>query len=191
MAWAPLEQALTMPIFGPRAPTSMLTWPEAMSAIIIGTRERTHPPHTPLVEHLDLLGQRNQAADAGADIDTRVIRPFLRDLQVGIAQRFLGRYQAELHKAIGASHVLGIEIVGRIESPNLAGNPAWVAGGVEGGDRYDAGSPLDDPLPTAGHVQAQWGNRPHPSDYYAAALGFRHVRLFPSNSRSWPAAHPG
>ena len=85
---------------------------------------------------------------------------------------------SELGEAVGAANFLGRgECLGSIKVLHLACDGAGVAFGVEGGDRTDARTPLDDALPALFDAPAQGGQQTDARNDDAAhgGLGSAHV----------------
>ena len=93
-AWLPAAQAVATQKLGPVQPSSMATMAGVALGIIIGTRNGRHPGRAPLDEHLLLVLQRGQPADADTGHDGAAGRVGAR--LAGVADGVDGGGEAEL-----------------------------------------------------------------------------------------------
>jgi hypothetical protein len=138
-----------------------------MSAIIIGmTKGLT------LLQRLDLLLQRADAADARADDHADALGVGLADLQFGVLDRLVRRDDRELDHAVGAPGLLGRHPHGRVEALDLAGEGRLVTAplGVEERDEIGTGLPGDRRLPVFGDIQAERRHRAQARHHHAPPL---------------------
>src|SRR4029079_7317955 len=91
--------------------------------------------------------------------------------KAGVDERLVGAHEGELDVAVGPPPLLAVEDVGRVEVLDLGGDSDRQAGGVEAGDRGDAGPPGEEPGPGRGHVVADRRQRAHAGDDDAPGLG--------------------
>ena len=129
MQCRPVVQAVTIARFGPLKPYLIDRWPEIMLMIEAGTKNgemRRGPRSQQLV--VRLLDQR-QAADAGADDDSRCARPFSsarRRRQPGVAHRLDRRGQAVVDEGVHVARFLGRQVRRSTSKPFTS--PANAAG---------------------------------------------------------------
>src|SRR5690606_26077124 len=96
-----------------------------------------------------------EAADARADGDADALGRLAFDRDAGVGDRHQRRGHAVMHEGVHLLDVLRRDPLGRVETLDLAGDAGREAGGVEVGDRADAGTAVDDPVPAAAQVVAE------------------------------------
>ncbi len=128
-ASAPLEQADVAQKFIPFAPSMMDTCPAAASAIIMGT-SRGLIRRGPFSARVAIWAESvvmpaYAAADQNADIGA-----FFLAVQVGLLHCLHGGHRGELGVAVHAAGFTVLEVLGRVETLHLGGDP-----GLEGSRR--------------------------------------------------------
>src|SRR5690606_12470305 len=133
-----------------------------------------------------LLLDAEDAADARTDDRTDALGIGLVDLQPGIIQSHERGGQAVVDERLHLLGVLGRDEDGGVEITDLAGDAGAEPAGVEIGDRADAGSAVDDAVPTAGQGVAQRRYHAHAGDHDATLT---HWRLLTVSDRFFCAWH--
>ena len=132
--------------FGPLAPMSIETLPEAMFGSIIGTKNG-EMRFGPLVSRVSVPALEGlHAAHAGTDQDPDSLG-FGWNIETRLRDRFPRRRDGELGVAIHAAAFLAANPFGRIEPLHLAGKSGFESLGIESGDWTDARSPGRDRIP--------------------------------------------
>ena len=89
-----------------------------------------------------------ESADAAADIDAGTFGFFARrNLESGTLEREIRRRDGQVDEPPHFLDFFFLDVVGRIEALDLAGDAATEIGGVEGGDRTDTALSAPDGLP--------------------------------------------
>ena len=111
-----------------------------------------------------LLLDAEDAANARTDDRSDAVGIGLGDFQARIVQGHERGRQSVVDERLHLLRVLGRHEGGGIEIADLPGDAGGEAGGVEMGDRTDAGTAVDHTLPGAGQVVAQRRDRAHAGD---------------------------
>ena len=174
MEWLDVAQADTAEKFGPLMPFMMLSWPGSMLMMVLG----------------GLLLDAEDAADAGTDQRADALGIFVGDFQTRIVHRHERRSDAVMDERIHLLHILGGHEGAGIEVADLAGDARGELRDIERGDGAQTGTSVDDAVPAAGHVIAQWRDHAHAGDHYAtlAHIQLLGVILAPAPARL-PAAN--
>ena len=123
MLWVPVEQAVTMHMFGPRAPSSMAIWPDAVSGSMLamknGLTDRGRGLH-----RLDGVRHEPRSAHARAEVDPHVVAFGRRSPSPASATACLAAatpnttFLSVRRTALKSIHAVSVEVV------DLAGRPA-------------------------------------------------------------------
>ncbi len=170
MLWVPVEQAVTMHMLGPLAPSSMAIWPEAVSGSMLAMKKGLTDLGPLVSQGADGLGHERRAADAGAEDDADVLGVVGVDDEPGIGQRLLGRGHAEDDVLVGATDGLEVHPVLGLEVVDLTGCVAGGHLGIPARDALQAGVALDDVVPGGGDVTADGADDAEAGDGHASVV---------------------
>jgi hypothetical protein len=156
---------------GPERPEVDRDLPRADVADAHRDEERAEPVRSAGPEHEDVVEDRLDAAEAGAQdhagrLRLGALEPFG---QAGHVHRLARGNEAELDVAIGPPHVLSVEHVGGVEVAHLARDLGRDAARVEPLDAANAGPTRDEVVPRLLDGEAERRHEPEARDHDAAA----------------------
>src|SRR5438874_13001425 len=129
-------------------------------------------------EHL--VDQGFDPADARAERDTDPRGELRRDLEACRLEGLPRCRDREVHESVGATYLLAVHVVLRIEIADLAGDGRLQARRVKAGDRTDPALAATDAVPSLFHRRAGPGDQPETSHHDPAALAVLHPPRLPS-----------
>jgi hypothetical protein len=135
-----------------------------MSEMNIGTK-KGDTRSGPALDQLGVLVLEGvDAADAAADHDAEalVVDAVALLVEARLPHRLHGRGDREVREAVGALHLLAVDVQRGVEPLHLAGEAHGVAGGVELGDRAGAAAPREQTRPALLEVQPTGVTSPAP-----------------------------
>ena len=146
-----------------------------------GDEEGAQAPRTAVAEHGVLVLEGGDAADAGAEDDAHALGLQAVHVEAGVGEGLGGRIHAVLDESVVAANLLAVEAGLGVEVLDLPRDGDLLAGGVEAGDRPDAGTAVGQGVPVGDGIVAVRGQHPETCDHYSPS---RHVdrRLRPWRS---------
>ena len=181
MASEPLEQADVMQRFGPFSPRAIETCDEAISVIIMGTRNGC-TLFGPWFSSTLICSKRVVRPPIPLPITTPMLS-WLPEFTSNPACSTAGG-DGQLSKAVHAAGILTVDMVGGFEPFYFAGDFGFKGLGVEQGNVIDTRLAVDKAFPGGGCIQAKRTQHTDTSDYNSVieAVGqpwppFAHLRM--------------
>jgi hypothetical protein len=144
----------------------------------LGDGEGRHTTWTPLQQFLQIILDNLKTTDSIAKIDPSgegIVAPFPVRPKPGLVHRLNGRMQSILGEISHRTDFLTVQQIRRIKIPDLSRHFRRIFGGVEFGERLDAGLPRFDLCPEVLYLRRHRIDGSHTGDHNPSSLHVQHI----------------